>query len=122
MKELNEVKGVLAVYAYKLPYAEIPLLIIDKSVDRAALKNAFGRTQGSVIITHDDIKHGRDVFALKFVHMQMRSSFVAGDKILKDLDIKDTHIRDELESTLRILLIDLREMMMLPNIPDNAAR
>ncbi len=41
MKELIGLTGVLAVYEYKLPYGEIPLVFVKKEIDRARLREEF---------------------------------------------------------------------------------
>ena len=53
---------------------------------------------------------------MRFLHMQKRSTYIGGDKILKELKIKKDNIRNELENNLRLLLIDLREMILLPEV------
>lgn len=48
--------------------------------------------------------------------MQKRCVYIGGEKILKDLELKHKKIRNELENSLRGLLIDLREMILLPEV------
>jgi len=45
MKELVGLTGVLSVYEYKLPHGEIPLVIVKKEIDRARLREEFGRSK-----------------------------------------------------------------------------
>jgi hypothetical protein len=49
---------------------------------------------------------------MRFLHMQKRSTYIGGDKILKELKIKKDNIRNELENSLRLLLIDLRGILL----------
>ncbi len=107
----------MAVYEYKLPQGEIPLVIVDHTaINRDILKKEFSRSKWCIVLTHDDVKHGTDVFALRFLHMQQRTVFVGGEELLKDIKIKKDNLREEFEYVLRSLLIDLREMILLPNI------
>ncbi len=120
MEQLEKISSILSVYKYTLPSGDIPLIIIDEKAERDALSKAYQRSNGCVVITHDDLKHGRDVFALRFLHMQQRSNLVTGEDLLDGLKLKKDNVRNELESILRLLLIDLREMILLPKIHQNA--
>jgi len=116
IQKLEGVDGVLAVYAYNLPQWIIPLVIVSKKVDRKNLQSAYGWSNWCIVLTKKDIKEGKDVFALRFLHMKAHANLLFWKDLLKKIHIKNEPARLALESMLRVTLIDMREYMLQNSI------
>ena len=120
-KNLTDLESVTSVYSYTLPQGDIPLVIVGKKVDRALLRQIDIRSEGGIILTRKDIEDGKDVFALRFLHMQQHSTLIAGKDVLKKLEIQKKHARHALESMFRVTLIDLRELLVQSDVHKDLA-
>lgn len=110
---LIAIDGVQSVYAYTLPHATVPLLVVHDAKMLPLIPKSTFLYPGMVILTPDDIAHGVDAFALTYVHMHTRSVFIHGKEVFPTLQYKNEHVINHMELLLRSLLIDLREMMVL---------
>lgn len=107
-----KIKGVVAAYMYTVPHGMIPLIIVTKKINWEALHVLDMWNQGCIILTKKDIQNGKDVFALRFLHMQQHTIFLGGKDLLASIEVEPTYARRDLETMLRVTLIDLREMMV----------
>lgn len=109
---LTETLGVIAVYAYDLPHATIPLVIVSKKIKRDELRKGTDWNAWGIVLTKKDVEDGQDVFALRFLHMKKHAKHIAWKNLLKKIEIKQPQARLALEGMLRVTLIDMREILM----------
>jgi hypothetical protein len=99
----------MAVYDYEFLERNITVIIIKDDEAMADIAADIRKGNGIIILTHDDLRDGADVFALTFVHMQEYSTLINGKDKLADLKIKKKHVRHHIETLARQMLIDTRE-------------
>lgn len=105
----------MSLYSYQRDEALIPLVVVDSHAvvecDRWS-DYPVDSYDGIIVLTVDDIKNGSDAFALTFVHLQKRSSYLVGQKILEKVTLTADHVRLQIEVLARQLLIDAREFVL----------
>ncbi|MBU0626382.1 hypothetical protein KKG31_07000 [Patescibacteria group bacterium] len=62
-----------------------------------------------IILSHDDLTNGHDVFPLKLLHIRNHSTLSLGKDILKDIDFKKSDLLKTMELELRTKMVQLRE-------------
>lgn len=110
VKKFVGMPHVQSVYTYALPHTTIPLLVVDQV---PVLSDTRHGVQGIVVLTWDDISHGVDAFALTYVHMHARSTFVSWEDIFAELTYQPAQVINHMELLLRSTIIDMREIMVL---------
>ena len=102
--------SMIAVYMYATKQGKIPVFVIQEMDFKAleAGKNFF-KGEKFIMLTHNDIEHGHDVFPLRFLHMRNHSDLFFGADVLGDIQIKKTDLLKTLELELRTKMIQLRE-------------
>lgn len=106
-------RNLLSVYVYHTLDADV-LVILIKTMDFKKfddLKNIL-KWKKVIILTIDDIDDWSDIFALKFLNIKNNSSLTFGKDILKNVKIKKSDLRHNIEFELRTRLIQLREWFL----------
>jgi len=106
-------RNLVSLYVYKTLNADIYIILI-KTMDFKKfddLKKIL-KWKKFIMLTLDDIENGADIFALKFLNIKNNSDLLFWKDILKNIKIKKSDLRQNIEYELRTKLIQLREWFL----------
>lgn len=101
----------LAFYSYEqIDGLFVPVIVVEYMdfIKFAELKKDLQSKQ-FIILTQNDIQHGADTFALKYLHMMKHSDLLHGTDVFLDLMLESNDLRASLELEIRSKMIQLRE-------------
>lgn len=107
---LQKIPEIRSVYHYQPPDQKVIVVVTDSIVD--AIFDCRGTSEQRIILTTADLMQGKDVFNLNFVHIAKRSKLLYGQDMLGQLEHEKKFLRQQIESAIRHLMIDMREQMM----------
>lgn len=110
VKTLQKIVEIRSIYRYQPPGSEAIVVVTDSIVD--TIFDCKGTKEQRIILTTADLMQGKDVFNLNFIHIAKRSTLLYGQDMLWQLEHEKKFLRQQIESVIRHLMIDMREQMM----------
>lgn len=95
-------------HQYLIVVDELNISILEKI--RPLIKEWAKKVRGiPLILTHEELTDGSDVFPLEFLNIKLNHEILEGEDVFEKLSFDKKHIRRELEFEFRSKLINLRQ-------------